>query len=237
MAAFERTQLLLGPEAMDRLAHAHVAVFGIGGVGGHATEALCRSGIGHLTIVDNDTVAESNLNRQLIATVPAIGRPKVEVMRERLLAINPDCAVEAHAMFYLPETADRFDFTQYDYVLDCIDTVAGKVSLAVRAREAGTPIISAMGAGNKLDPTRFQVADISKTSVCPLARAMRHELKKHGIQHLKVVYSTEEPVKPQDAPQGELPPGKRAIPGSIAFVPSVMGLIMAGEVVRDIAGV
>ena len=231
---FSRTRMLLGDEALDRLGRARVAVFGIGGVGGHAVEALARSGVGALDLVDSDRVALSNLNRQIIATRDTLGMLKVEAAKARVLSINPDCAVETWPVFFLPETADRFDFTQYDYVIDAIDTVAGKLRLIEAAKAAGVPVISSMGAGNKLDPTAFRVADISETSVCPLARVMRRELKKRGIDHVKVVYSTEPAFSPAPA---EEPTARRATPGSVAFVPAVAGLILAGEVVRDIAGV
>ena len=231
---FSRTRMLLGDAAMDRLKAARVAVFGIGGVGGHAVEALARSGVGALDFVDSDRVALSNLNRQIIATRDTLGMLKVEAAKARVLSINPDCAVETWPVFFLPETADRFDFTQYDYAIDAIDTVAGKLRLIEAAKAAGVPVISSMGAGNKLDPTAFRVADISETSVCPLARVMRRELKKRGIDHVKVVYSTEPALSP--APTDE-PTGRRATPGSVAFVPSVAGLILAGEVIKDIAGV
>ena len=241
LEALSRTALLLGSEAVERLSRARVAVFGIGGVGGHTVEALVRSGIGSIDLIDNDTVAESNLNRQIIATRATLGMPKVEAAAMRIREINPDCKVRAIRAFYLPEEASAFDFSAYDYIVDAIDTVKGKVSLAVEAAAAGVPIISSMGAGNKLDPTAFRVADIYKTSVCPLARAMRIELKKRGVKKLKVVYSEELPRTP-DADvlreMGEEPvPGKRAVPASCAFVPSVVGLIIAGEVIRDLTGV
>jgi len=241
LEAFSRTALLLGEEAVERLSRARVAVFGIGGVGGHAMEALVRSGVGSIDLIDNDTVAESNLNRQIIATRATLGMPKVEAAAMRIREINPDCQVRAIRAFYLPEEASAFDFSAYDYIVDAIDTVKGKVSLAVEAAAAGVPIISSMGAGNKLDPTAFRVADIYKTSVCPLARAMRIELKKRGVKKLKVVYSEELPRIPDEAvlrAMGEEPaPGKRAVPASCAFVPSVVGLIIAGEVIRDLTGV
>ena len=235
---FSRTRMLLGDEAMERLARARVAVFGIGGVGGHAVEALARSGIGALDLIDSDRVVLSNLNRQIIATRDTLGMLKVDAAKARVLSINPECEVRTWPIFYLPETADRFDFRQYDYVVDAIDTVAGKLQLIQAAKAAGTPIISCMGAGNKLDPTAFRVADISETSVCPLARVMRRELRKRGIPALKVVYSTEPALTPQHDPTA--PPEetrRRATPGSVAFVPSVAGLILAGEVIKDIAGV
>ena len=232
--AFSRTELLFGKENMQKLAAARVAVFGIGGVGGHAVEALARSGIGTLDIIDSDTVALTNINRQLVASFSTIGRYKVDVAKERILDINPDAKVNVYNTFYLPETADMFDFTQYDYVVDAIDTVTGKLMLAERAKSCGTPIISCMGAGNKLDPTAFRVDDIYNTSVCPLAKVMRRELKKRGIDSLKVVYSTEPPVMPLENGETKGTQGRPA-PGSTAFVPSVAGLILAGEVVKDIA--
>ena len=236
---FSRTELLLGPEAMRRLAAARVAVFGVGGVGGHVVEALARSGVGAIDLIDRDTVDATNVNRQIIATTLNIGQPKVDAARERVLAIHPDCRVTAHRVFFLPETEAQFDFTQYDYVVDAIDTVAGKLALILAAKAAGVPVISSMGAGNKLDPTRFEVADISETSVCPLARVMRRELKKRGVEHVKVVYSKEPPVVPrEEGPAGAGgdaadAPRVRTV-GSVAFVPSVAGLIIAGEVVKDL---
>lgn len=230
-----RSEALLGKSAVGRLASYRVAVFGLGGVGSYALEALVRSGVGALDLVDSDVVAPSNLNRQLIATQDAIGRAKVEVAKERVLSINPDCQVTLHQVFFTPETAGDFDLSVYNYIVDAIDTVSGKIELIVRAKQAGVPIISAMGAGNKLDPTRFEVADISKTSVCPLARVMRRELKSRGVDHVKVVYSKEEAKAPIE---GVIEESKgtagRPAPGSVAFVPSVMGLIMAGEVVKDL---
>ena len=220
---FSRTEALLGEEAMEKLKKARVAVFGIGGVGGHVVEALVRSGVGAVDIVDSDKVCLSNLNRQIIATESSIGKYKVDVMKERILDINPEAVVNVHKCFYLPETKDEFDFSQYSYVVDAVDTVTAKIQLVMEAAEAGIPIISSMGAGNKLDPTAFQVADIYKTSVCPLAKVMRRELKKRGIKKLKVVYSREQPVV------------KNAVPASVAFVPSVVGLIIAGEVIKDLA--
>ena len=220
---FSRTEALLGEQAMEKLKKARVAVFGIGGVGGHVVEALVRSGVGAMDIVDSDKVCLSNLNRQIIATESSIGKYKVDVMKERILDINPEAVVNVHKCFYLPETKDEFDFSQYSYVVDAVDTVTAKIQLVMEAAEAGVPIISSMGAGNKLDPTAFQVADIYKTSVCPLAKVMRRELKKRGIKKLKVVYSREQPVV------------KNAVPASVAFVPSVVGLIIAGEVIKDLA--
>lgn len=235
---FVRTRLLLGEDAMDRLAKARVAVFGIGGVGGHVAEALVRSGIGTIDIIDNDIVSLSNINRQLFATMSSVGRYKVDVARERLLDINPDININCYNTFYLPDTQDGFDFSKYDYVVDAIDTVTGKIAMVMQAKEAGTPIISSMGAGNKLDPTMFEVADIYDTSVCPLAKVMRRELKKRGVDHLKVVYSKEKALTPlNDVMEKEdivAPEGRRTIPGSVAFVPSVVGLIIAGEVIKDI---
>ena len=234
---FSRTELLLGSEAMEKLKNSRVAVFGIGGVGGCVVEALARSGIGSLELVDNDTVAPSNLNRQIIATIDTIGMKKTEAAKARVLSVNPDCTVTVRNTFFLPETAGEFDFSEYDYVVDAIDTVSGKLALVLAAQQANVPIISAMGAGNKLDPTAFRVADISKTAGCPLARVMRRELKKRGVNRLKVVYSEEEPLKP-DLPEGEeLPQGKRSIPGSCAFVPTVVGFIIAGEVIKDLTGI
>ena len=219
---FSRTEALLGEQAMEKLKKARVAVFGIGGVGGHVVEALVRSGVGAVDIVDSDKVCLSNLNRQIIATESSIGKYKVDVMKERILDINPEAVVNVHKCFYLPETKDEFDFSQYSYVVDAVDTVTAKIQLVMEAAEAGVPIISSMGAGNKLDPTAFQVADIYKTSVCPLAKVMRRELKKRGIKKLKVVYSKEQPVV------------KNTVPASVAFVPSVVGLIIAGEVIKDL---
>ncbi len=230
---FSRTELLLGREAMERLRRARVAVFGVGGVGGHAAEALARSGVGTLDLVDDDRVSLTNLNRQIFALHSTLGQYKVEAARERLLDIDPAMTVNAHRVFFGPDTADGFDFSAYDYVVDAIDTVSGKIELALRAKAAGVPIISSMGAGNKLDPTAFAVSDIARTSVCPLARVMRRELKKRGITHMKVVWSREEPMTP--APSEEQT-GRRQTPGSTAFVPAVAGLILAGEVIKDLAG-
>ena len=231
---FSRTRMLLGDEAMARLSRARVAVFGIGGVGGHVVEALARSGVGALDLIDSDRVVLSNLNRQIVATRETLGMLKVDAAKARVLSIDPDCQVRTYPIFYLPETADQFDFSQYDYVVDAIDTVAGKLQLIAAAKAANVPVISAMGAGNKLDPTAFRVADILETSVCPLARVMRRELKKRGIDHVKVVYSPEPALSPAPADEDT---GRRTTPGSVAFVPAVAGLILAGEVVRDIAGV
>ena len=235
---FSRTALLLGDDGVQRLAKARVAVFGIGGVGGYAVEALARSGIGALDLVDHDTVSLSNINRQIIATHDTLGKLKVEVAKERIHAINPDCHVRTFPVFFLPDTADTFDFSQYDYVVDAIDTVTAKLLLAEKTYAAGIPLISAMGTGNKLDPTAFEVTDINKTTFCPLARIMRKELKKRGIPHLKVVYSQEPAMTPganSDEPV-ELA-GRKPVPGSTAFVPAVAGLILAGEVIKDLAGV
>ena len=243
---FSRTRLLFGAEGMEKLARSRVIVFGIGGVGGYAVEALARSGIGALDLVDDDRICLTNLNRQLHATRNTVGKYKADVAAERVHEINPDCRVTAHRTFFLPETKDEFDFTQYDYVIDAIDTVAGKLALVEAAQAAGTKMISAMGAGNKTDPTAFRVADIYETSVCPLARVMRTECRKRGISRLKVVYSTETPVRPPDDPFAACrdhcicPPGtrkctvRRDIPGSTSFVPSVAGLILAGEVIKDL---
>ncbi|MEE3404899.1 MAG: ThiF family adenylyltransferase [Acutalibacteraceae bacterium] len=232
---FARTRLLLGDEAIRRLDRARVAVFGVGGVGGYAVEALARSGIGTLDLIDSDTVALSNLNRQIIATHSTVGMYKVDAAAARVRDINPHAVVNPYRVFFTPETQDMFDFTHYDYVIDAIDTVTGKIALVMNSQAAGTPIICSMGAGNKLDPTAFEVADIYRTSVCPLAKVMRRELKKRGVEHLKVVYSKEEPITP--LPSGEeLPEGRRQIPGSTSFVPSVVGLIIAGEVIRDLCG-
>ena len=243
---FSRTQLLLGTEAMEKLKRARVAVFGIGGVGGYVCEALVRSGVGAFDLVDDDKVCLTNLNRQIIATRKTVGKYKVEVMRERILEITPDCDVRVHQCFYLPETADQFNFSDYDYVVDAVDTVTAKVTLVLEAQKAGVPIISCMGAGNKLDPSRFRVADIYKTQGCPLARVMRTALRKRGVKKLKVVYSDEIPTRPIEDMSIRshciCPPGakhtcteRRDIPGSTAFVPSVAGLIIAGEVVKDLS--
>ncbi|MBQ1411598.1 MAG: tRNA threonylcarbamoyladenosine dehydratase [Clostridia bacterium] len=236
---FSRTQLLLGKDAMETLAASRVAVFGVGGVGGFAVEALARSGVGTLDLIDSDTVSLTNLNRQIIATRRTIGLYKTDVAAARVHEINPDALVHTHRVFYTPETAGQFDFSQYDYIVDAIDTVTGKIALVLQAQAAGTPIISSMGAGNKLDPTAFRVADIYQTSVCPLARVMRQELKKRGVKHLKVVYSQEPPRQPLPDPDDmELPQeGRRSVPGSTAFVPSVAGLILAGEVIKELAGI
>lgn len=229
---FSRTELLIGPEAMDKLSKARVAVFGVGGVGGYVVEALARSRIGALDLIDNDVVAESNINRQIIALTSTLGRPKVEAAAERVEDINPDCRVTTHQAFFLPENKDEFDFTQYDYVVDAIDTVTGKLCLIECAKAAGVPVISAMGAGNKLDPTGFRVCDLYETNFDGLARIMRKECRKRGVESLKVVWSAEDPVMPAET--DDKAPGRRSTPGSIAFVPSVAGLVLAGEVVRDL---
>lgn len=232
---FARTELLFGKEAMDKLKNARVAVFGVGGVGGYVVEALARSGVGAIDIIDNDTVSVTNINRQIIATTKTIGSYKVDVMRERILEINPDCQVHAFKCFYLPENKDEFDFSKYSYVVDAIDTVTAKIQLAVEAQDKNTPIISSMGTGNKFNPTEFEVADIYKTSVCPLAKVMRKELKKRNVKKLKVVYSKEEPKSPgESGGKEECPKGRRSIPGSTAFVPPVAGLIIASEVIKDL---
>ena len=230
-----RTAMLLGAEAIETLKGARVAVFGVGGVGGYVCEALARAGVGEIDLFDHDTVSVSNINRQIIALHSTVGRPKVEVMRERIADINPSCRVRAYQAFYLPENADDYPLKGYTYIADAVDTVAAKIELAVRAARAGVPLISAMGAGNKLDPTRFAVTDLFKTSGCPLARVMRRELKARGITHLKVVFSDEPRTSPV-LPAEDTETGKRTPPGSLSFVPSVMGLIMAGEIVKDMIG-
>ena len=247
LTQFSRTELLLGKEAMQRLEGARVAVFGIGGVGGYVCEALARSGVGALDLVDDDKVCLTNLNRQIIATRKTVGRYKTEVMKERILDINPKAKIEIHKCFFLPENADEFPFEEYDYIVDAVDTVTAKISLVMKAKECNVPIISSMGAGNKLDASQFKVADIYKTKVCPLAKVMRRELKKRGVKKLKVVYSEEEPTRPKEDMSISCrtncicPPGakhkcteRRDIPGSVAFVPAVAGLIIAGEVVKDL---
>ena len=231
---FSRTQMLLGEDAMEKLQKARVIVFGVGGVGGYTVEALARCGIGQIDLCDSDTVSVSNINRQILATHSTVGMLKVEAAKQRIADINPRCVVRTHPFFYLPDTADKFDFTQYDYIVDAIDTVTGKLQLVERAVAAGTPIICSMGTGNKLDPAAFQVADISKTSMCPLSRIMRKELKKRGIHHLKVVYSQEEALTPAVDEEELARTGKRQIPGSVAFVPGAAGLVLAGEVVKDL---
>ena len=232
---FLRTAFLLGSDAMEKLRNARVAVFGLGGVGGYTVEALARGGIGRLDLIDNDTVSRSNINRQILATHSTLGLPKTEAAKRRVLDINPNAEVRTYDVFYTPETAEQFDFTQYDYIVDAIDTVTGKLCLVQQAVAAGTPIICCMGTGNKLDPTRFEVTDISKTTMCPLARIMRKELGKRGIKHLKVVYSQEEALTPTGWEEEAAAIGKRQIPGSVSFVPGAAGLILAGEVIKDIA--
>ncbi len=246
---FSRTELLYGKDAMEKLAQARVAVFGVGGVGGYTVEALIRSGIGAIDLIDDDKVCLTNINRQIYATRKTVGKYKVDVAAERIAEINPDAVVRTYKTFYMPETSSQFDFTQYDYIVDAIDTVKGKIELVMNAAKAGTPIISSMGAGNKIDPSAFEVSDIFKTSVCPLARVMRAELKKRGIKKLKVVYSKEKPIAPVDdmaiscRTNCICPPGtarkctqRRQVPGSTAFVPSVVGLIIAGEIINDLTG-
>lgn len=247
MDQFARTQLLLGVDAMNKLKNSRVAVFGIGGVGGYSVEALARSGVGAVDLIDDDKVCLTNINRQIIADVKTIGKYKVDVARDRILSINPRCKVTTYQCFYLPENAGDFDFKEYDYVIDAVDTVTAKINLVMQANECNVPVISSMGAGNKLDPTAFMVSDIYKTSVCPLAKVMRRELKKRNIKKLKVVYSKEQPLVPMEDESISCrshcvcPPGaerkctdRRAIPGSVAFVPSVVGLIIAGEVIKDL---
>ena len=247
---FSRTELLLGKEAMEKLSKSRVAIFGIGGVGGYVCEALVRSGVEAFDLIDDDKVCLTNLNRQIIATRKTVGKYKTEVMKERMLEINPNVDVRIHNCFFLPENADEFPFDEYDYIIDAVDTVTAKISIIMKANELGIPVISSMGAGNKLDPTAFRVADIYKTRVCPLAKVMRRELKKRGVKKLKVVYSEEQPTRPIEDMSISCrtncicPPGaehkcteRRDIPGSVAFVPSVVGLIIAGEVIKDIAGV
>ncbi len=231
---FSRIEILLGEEAIKHLSECRVAVFGIGGVGGYVCEALARSGVGTLDLIDNDTVCLSNINRQIIATTKTVGKYKTEVMKERILDINPNATVNTYNCFFLPENASDFPFDQYDYVVDAIDTVTAKIELVMQCNKAGVPIMSSMGAGNKLDPTMFRVADIYKTNMDPLAKVMRRELKKRGIRKLKVVYSEEKPITPalEIAPAGDT--GRRSIPGSTAFVPSVAGLVIAGEVIKDL---
>lgn len=225
---FERTKMLLGEKAVEKLKKSRVAVFGIGGVGGHIAEALVRAGIGEIDVIDRDVVSVSNINRQIIALNSTVGLPKTEVFKKRALDINPDVKVNCHNVFFMPDTSDMFDFSKYDYVADAIDTVTGKIEIIMKAQEAGVKVISSMGTGNKLDPTLFEVTDIYKTSVCPLARVMRRELKNRGVKHLKVVYSKEEAIKTNITENG------KAVPGSISFVPSVAGLIIAGEIIKDL---
>jgi len=234
MNPFSRTELLLGSDGMDKLKNAKVAVFGLGGVGGYVVEALARSGVGALELVDHDTISLTNINRQLLATHATIGQSKAQAAKNRVLDINPSIDVTVRECFFGPDTADTFDFSKYSYVVDAIDTVTGKLALIQAAKAANVPIISSMGTGNKLDPTKFQIADITKTSVCPLARIMRKECAKRGIKHLKVLFSTEDPLSPGLPDSEELPEGRRALPGSVAFVPSVAGLIIAGEVIKDL---
>ncbi len=234
MSIFSRTEILLGNDAMERLKNARVAVFGVGGVGGYVCEMLARSGIGHMTLIDSDCVSETNRNRQIIALKSTTGKPKVEVMRERILDINPDADVKALETFYTPENADEIALSEFDYIADCIDTMTSKIELIMRAKAENIKIISAMGAGNKLDPTKFEVSDLYKTSVCPLARTLRYELKRRGVKSLKVVYSKEEPQKPKGEIEGES--FGRHIPASVAFAPSAMGIVMASEIVKDLIG-
>lgn len=239
MNPYSRTQLLLGQTGMEKLKNARVAVFGLGGVGGYVVEALARSGVGCLELIDHDTISLSNLNRQILATQDTIGKAKAQVAAQRVAAINPDIQVLAHTRFYGPDTAPDFDFSKYSYVVDAIDTVTGKLALIKAAQQANVPIISSMGTGNKLDPTAFKIGDIYETSVCPLARIMRKECRRRGIEKLKVLYSLEEPIFPEIDPNDpilqELPEGRNALPGSISFVPAAAGLIIAGEVIKDIA--
>ena len=234
MQPFSRTTLLLGPESMEKLKNARVAIFGLGGVGGYVAEALARSGVGALELIDHDTISLTNINRQLLATHSTVGLYKADVARQRALDINPEIYATAQKIFFGPDTAAQFDFSGYDYVVDAIDTVTGKLALIAACKETNTPILSSMGTGNKLDPTKFQIADITKTSVCPLARIMRKECAKRGIRHLKVLFSTEDPIVPREKTTEELPEGRRSLPGSVAFVPSVAGLIIAGEVIKDL---
>ena len=249
LTQFSRTELLLGKETMEKLKQSRVAVFGVGGVGGYVCEALVRSGVGAFDLIDDDKVCLTNLNRQIIATRNTVGQYKGDVMKDRILSINPDAQVRTHKCFFLPENADEFDFSGYSYVVDAVDTVTAKLDIIMRAKEAGVPVISSMGAGNKLDPTKFQVADIYDTTICPLARVMRRELRKRNVKDLKVVFSTEKSIRPLEDMSISCrtncicPPGakhkcteRRDIPGSVAFVPSVAGLIIAGEVVKDLAG-
>lgn len=231
---FARTELLIGTEGMKRLADARVAVFGVGGVGSYVVEAFARSGLGTLDLIDHDRVDITNINRQIIATTKTVGRLKVDVAKERILEINPQAKVNCYPCFFQPDTAQQFDFSVYDYVVDAIDTVTGKIALIMQAQAVGTPVISSMGAGNKMDPSAFLAADIYETSVCPLAKVMRRELKKRGVEHLKVVYSKEKPFKPEDGRQDDVISYRRAAPGSNAFVPAAAGLVIAGEVVKEL---
>lgn len=236
---YSRTEMLFGHKAIEALAAARVAVFGVGGVGGYAVEVMARSGVGHLDLIDNDTVSITNINRQIIALNSNVGQYKVDVARQRVLDINPQCDVRAIRMFYLPEEADNIDLSEYDYVVDCIDTIKAKIDIAIRCHELGVPVISSMGAANKLDPTMFRVTDLSKTSMDPIARIMRKKLRKAGIEHLKVVYSEEKPEKAtdSDAPDDNATTSKRPVPASNAFVPAAAGIIIGGEVVKDIIGI
>ena len=231
---FSREELLIGKEAIEILKNSRVAVFGVGGVGGFVVEVLARCGVGTIDVIYNDVVDPSNINRQIIATVDTIGQEKVNVVEQRIKSINPNAVVNKHRCFFLPETAKDFEFTKFDYVVDAIDTVSGKIEIILQAKKAEVPVISCMGAGNKLDPTAFVVTDIYKTSVCPLARVMRQKLKKLGVQDLKVVYSTEKAMKPNYPP--DMPPQRKVAPGSVAFVPSVAGIIAGGEVIKDLIG-
>jgi tRNA A37 threonylcarbamoyladenosine dehydratase len=239
MGEFDRTALLLGAGAMEKLAKARVAIFGLGGVGGYVAEALARSGVGALELIDHDTISLSNINRQVLALHSTVGFPKAEAARLRVLDINPNISAVARQEFYGPDTAKEFDFSQYDYVVDAIDTVTGKLALITAAKAANVPILCCMGTGNKLDPGQFRITDISKTSICPLARIMRKECAKRGLRDVKVLYSTEEALTPQLTEQdlAELPEGRRTIPGSVAFVPSVAGLMIAGQVIRDLTNI
>ena len=234
MEPYSRTELLLGSAAMEKLKNAKVAVFGLGGVGGYVVEALARSGVGALELIDHDDISITNINRQILATQSTVGMDKAEAARLRVLDIDPEIHVTARKEFFHPDTAENFDFSSYSYVVDAIDTVTGKLALVQAAQAVGTPILSCMGTGNKLDPTKFQIADISKTRICPLARIMRKECAKRGIKHLKVLFSTEDAIAPAQETTEELPEGRRALPGSVAFVPSVAGLIIAGEVIKDL---
>ena len=236
MGIFDRTRLLLGQEAMEKLAVARVAIFGLGGVGGYVAEGLARSGVGALELIDHDTISHSNINRQILALHSTVGMGKAEAAAQRVLDINPSAKITARQEFYGPDTAERFDFTQYDYVVDAIDTVTGKLALIDAAKKAGVPILCCMGTGNKLDASKFRIADISKTSICPLARIMRKECAKRGYKNVKVLFSTEDALTPALTSEDlqELPEGRRTIPGSVAFVPSVAGLLIAGEVIKDL---
>ena len=233
LSRFERTELILGKENFEKLQKSHVAVFGVGGVGGYAVEALARSGVGHITLTDNDMISESNINRQIIALSSTVGKYKTRAAKERIADINPDCVVETHELFYTPDTSEMIDFSGFDYIIDAIDTVTGKIEIILNANKASVPVISSMGAGNKLDPTAFEIADIYETTVCPLARVMRRELKKRGIEKLNVVYSKE---KPRETFAEAEPGVSKMIPGSIAFVPSAAGLVIASKVITDLIG-